>query len=92
MAVIRRGEIVACDSPAAALDGLAGAVWEAAVTREEAAALKGRLDVISTSLFQGRVRVRVLARAGRPGEGFAPAAPTLEDYYFGLVARAGGAN
>jgi ABC-type multidrug transport system ATPase subunit len=92
MAVIRRGEIVASASPRAALAGLAGAVWEAAVSREEVAALKGRLTVLSTSLFEGRVRVRVLSRAGRPAEGFTPAAPTLEDYYFGLVSHAGSVN
>jgi hypothetical protein len=34
------------------------------------------------------VRVRVLARGGRPGEGFAAVAPTLEDYYFGLMSGA----
>ena len=92
MAVIRRGEIVASDSPRAALAGLAGAVWEATVARGEAAALKARLTVLSTSLFEGRVRVRVLSRGARPGDGFEPAPPTLEDYYFGLVSRPGGLN
>ena len=92
LAVIRRGEIVACDTPRAALGRLAGAVWEAAVARERVAALKEQLDVLSTSLFEGRVRVRVLARDGRPGEEFELATPTLEDYFFGLVARTGGLN
>jgi ABC-2 type transport system ATP-binding protein len=92
MAVIRRGEIVAFDTPRAALAGLAGAVWEAAVPREEVAALKGRHGVLSTSLFEGRVRVRVLSRAGRPGAEFGPAAPTLEDYYFSLVSHAENVN
>ena len=92
MAVIRRGEIVAFDTPRSALGRLAGAVWEAAVAREEAAALKRRHKVLSTSLFEGRVRVRVLAREGSPGEGFAPVTPTLEDYYFGLVSHAGDVN
>jgi ABC-type multidrug transport system ATPase subunit len=92
MAVIRRGEIVASTSPRSALARLAGAVWETAVPREEVAALKGRLTVLSTSLSEGRVRVRVLSRAGRPGETFEPAAPTLEDYYFGLVSHAESLN
>ncbi|HEY0172196.1 MAG TPA: ABC transporter ATP-binding protein [Pyrinomonadaceae bacterium] len=92
MAVIRRGEIVASTSPREALARLAGAVWEAAVPRAEVAALKVRLKVLSTSLFEGRVRVRVLSRARRPGEEFEPAAPTLEDYYFGLVSHAGSLN
>ncbi len=92
LAIIRRGEIVACTTPQAALEEMAGAVWEAAVPRERVAALKSSLRVISTSLFEGRVRVRVLSRAGRPAEGFAPAPTTLEDYYFSLVSRPGGAN
>ena len=41
--------------------------------------------MISARASAGRLRVRVLAEGGRPGEAFAPAAPTLEDYYFGLV-------
>ena len=92
LAVIRRGEIVASDTPRAALEGLAGAVWEATLPRERAAALKGRRDLLSTSLFEGRMRVRILARAGRPGEEFEPATPTLEDYYFSLVSHAGSVN
>jgi ABC-type multidrug transport system ATPase subunit len=92
LAVMRRGEIVASDTPRAALERLAGSVWEAAVPREQVAALKGRLKVLSTSLFEGRVRVKVLSRAGRPGEEFAQASPTLEDYYFNLVSHAGSAN
>ena len=87
MAIIRRGEIVSFTTPRAALAQLAGAVWEAAVSREQVAPLKARHSVISTSLFEGSVRVRVVARGGSPGEGFAPAAPTLEDYYFSLVSR-----
>jgi ABC-type multidrug transport system ATPase subunit len=92
LAVMRRGEIVASDTPRAALAGLAGAVWEGAVPRERVASLKGRLDVLSTTLFEGRVRVRVLSRAGRPGEEFEVATPTLEDYYFSLVSHAGSVN
>ena len=92
LAVMRRGEIVASGTPRAALAGLAGAVWEGAVPRERVASLKGRLDVLSTTLFEGRVRVRVLSRAGRPGEGFEAATPTLEDYYFSLVSHAGSVN
>jgi ABC-2 type transport system ATP-binding protein len=92
LAVMRRGEIVASDTPRAALAGLAGTVWEGAVPRERVAALKGRLDVLSTTLFEGRVRVRVLSRGGPPGEEFEAATPTLDDYYFSLVSHAGSVN
>jgi ABC-type multidrug transport system ATPase subunit len=87
MAVIRRGEILAFCTPRAALSRIADAIWEAAVPREKVSALRARFKVISTQMFEGRVRVRVFSRAGRPLEEFGPAAPTLEDYYFSLVSQ-----
>ena len=87
MAVIRRGEIVASATPRDALSSVAGSVWEATVGRERAAELRNGLRVISQQAFEGRVRVRVLSPAARPAEEFAPAQPTLEDYYLDLTAR-----
>jgi ABC-2 type transport system ATP-binding protein len=87
MAVIRRGEIIAFCTPQAALARMANVVWEAAVPREKVAPLKSRLKVISTQIFEGRMRVRVLSESGRPGEEFSPATPTLEDYYLSLVSQ-----
>ncbi|MFL6231081.1 MAG: ABC transporter ATP-binding protein [Pyrinomonadaceae bacterium] len=92
MAIIRRGEIVAASTPQEALAQMAGAVWEITVPRERVADLKSRLTVISTQMFEGRVRVRVYAQGARPGEEFSPATPSLEDYYFGVASRAGVAN
>ena len=86
-AVIRRGRIVAATTPREALSSVAGSVWEATVERERAAVLRKSLRVVSAQAFEGRVRVRVLSPAARPGEEFAPAQPTLEDYYLGLTAR-----
>ena len=91
MAIIRQGEILAASTPQRATDELAGSVWEAAVEPERVAALKSRLQVISSQRFDGRVRVRVISKGARPGEEFAGAPPTLEDYYFNVVGRAGGA-
>jgi ABC-type multidrug transport system ATPase subunit len=87
MAVIRRGEIIASCTPSEAVGKLDGAVWEAEVPRENVAAFKSRLKVVSSQTFDGRTRLRVLAAGGSPGEGFAPATPTLEDYYFSLVSQ-----
>jgi ABC-type multidrug transport system ATPase subunit len=87
MAIIRRGEIIAFCTPQAALAQMVHVVWETAVPREQLAALKARCRVISTQMFAGQVRVRVLAPAGRPGEEFKPATPTLEDYYLSLVSQ-----
>ena len=87
MAVIRQGEILASDTPGEAVRRLDGSVWEAAVARESVAAFKSRFKVISAQTFDGRARLRVLAEGGAPGEEFAPATPTLEDYYFSLVSQ-----
>jgi ABC-2 type transport system ATP-binding protein len=87
MAIIRRGEIIAFCTPQAALAQMAHVVWETAVPRAQLAALKARCRVISTQMFAGQMRVRVLAPAGRPGADFRPATPTLEDYYLSLVSQ-----
>lgn len=92
MAVIRQGEILAACTPQQALAELAGAVWEATVAREQVADLKARVKLISAQLFDGRTRVRVIAKGARPGEEFSVVTPTLEDYYFNLVSQAGRMN
>ena len=85
MAIIREGEILASRTPREAMSQIADHIWEAAVTREAVSALKSRCKIISSQMFEGQVRVRVISNGVRPGEEFRAAAPTLEDYYFSLV-------
>jgi ABC-type multidrug transport system ATPase subunit len=85
MAIIRKGEIIADRAPAEAVRELQGKLWETSVEREKFNELKNRLSVISSQMFEGRVRVRVFAEGGRPDESFTAVAPSLEDYYFNLV-------
>jgi ABC-2 type transport system ATP-binding protein len=92
MAIIRQGEIIASCTPQEALDQISGAVWETAVSREQVPALRSRLRVISSQVFEGRVRLRVYSKDGRPGEEFNPATATLEDYYFSRANQSGGAQ
>jgi len=87
MAVIRQGAILASTTPMQAIDQLKDSVWEATVPREQVAALKSRYQVISSQMFGGQARLRVIAKGVRPSEEFTPAAPVLEDYYFDLVNR-----
>jgi ABC-type multidrug transport system ATPase subunit len=87
MAVIREGEILASTTPPEAVRQLEGSVWEATVPRETVLNFKSRFEVISSQTFDGKARLRVLAKGEPPGPDFVPAAPTLEDYYFGLVSR-----
>ena len=87
MAVIRQGAILASSTPKQAIDQLKESVWEATVPHEQVAALKSRYRVISSQMFGGQARLRVIAKRVRPSEEFTPAIPVLEDYYFDLVSQ-----
>jgi len=73
--------------PAAGDACVGGSIWEATVTREKAQALKPQMKTISSHVFDGQMRLRVISQGERPSEEFTPATPTLEDYYFNLVSR-----
>jgi len=85
MAVIRQGAILASTTPLQAIDQLRDSVWEATVPREQIAALKSRHQVISSQMFGGLARLRVISKGKRPSAEFSPVDPVLEDYYFDLV-------
>jgi ABC-2 type transport system ATP-binding protein len=87
MAIIREGRILASLTPRRAVDQLKASVWEATVPREKVATLKSQLNVISSQMFDGQVRVRAISQAPPPGQGFTRATPVLEDFYFDLVNR-----
>jgi ABC-2 type transport system ATP-binding protein len=87
MAIIRGGEILAQGTPQQAIKELAGAVWEATVSREKATALKSRFKTISTQMFDGQARLRIISRGELPGAEFISLTPTLEDYYLNLVSQ-----
>jgi ABC-2 type transport system ATP-binding protein len=85
MAVIRQGSILTSTTPQQAIDQLKDSVWEATVPREQIANLKAQQQVISSQMFGGQARLRVISKGVRPSEEFTPATPVLEDYYFDLV-------
>ena len=85
MAVIRQGAILSSITPQQAIDQLKNSVWEANVPREQVGAFKSRCQVISSQMFGGMARLRVISKGERPSEEFTPAVPALEDYYFELV-------
>ena len=87
MAVIRHGAILASCTPRQAIDRLKDSVWEASVPRGQVAALTSRYQLISSQMFGGLARLRVISKGERPSEEFTPATPALEDYYFDLVGQ-----
>jgi ABC-2 type transport system ATP-binding protein len=87
MAIIRQGAILASCTPQQAVDQLRESVWEATVPREKVPEIKSRCQVISSQMYDGLARLRVISRQERPSEEFTPATPVLEDYYFHLVSQ-----
>jgi len=90
MAIIRRGEILTFATPRQAVSEMAGSIWQANVSREQLAALESNVNVVSSQMADGLVRVRVISKGERPSEDFSPVTPTLEDYYFSLVSQTNG--
>jgi ABC-2 type transport system ATP-binding protein len=89
MAIIRHGEILTSNTPQGAVGELADSIWEATVPRESVAALKSRFRIISSQMFDGQTRLKVISKGVKPGDEFNAATPTLEDYYFHLVSQTG---
>jgi ABC-2 type transport system ATP-binding protein len=93
MAIVRKGEIIASCTPREAIGQITGAVWEADLPREKLSLLKkSRLKIVSTQMFEGRVRARVYSKGERPSEEFSPATPSLEDYYFSIAGQSESVN
>ena len=87
MAIIQKGSILTSSTPREAVDQLKDSVWEATVPRENLPAFKSSFNVISSRMFDGQARLRVISKGQRPSEEFTPATPILEDYYLDLVNR-----
>jgi ABC-type multidrug transport system ATPase subunit len=87
MAIIRKGTILNCCTPREAVGPLRNSVWEATIPREKLSTLKNHCQLVSSQMFDGQSRVRVIAKTERPGEDFVQVTATLEDYYFDLVNR-----
>jgi ABC-2 type transport system ATP-binding protein len=85
LAVIRKGAILATATPKEAIDQLRDSIWEATLPRERASIIKSDFRTVSSQMFDGMARLRVISKNKRPSEEFAPAIPVLEDYYFDLV-------
>jgi ABC-type multidrug transport system ATPase subunit len=85
MAIIDRGEILLEDEPLAAVAQLRGRIWRRVVERAELPEIERAHAVVSTKLLAGRTVVRAYD-SGRPGDGFEPVEPDLEDVYFCTLA------
>ena len=84
MAIISRGEVLLTGQPHEALASLEGRVWRKQVAKAELEQVQAEHTVLSSRLVAGQPVIHVLADA-KPGAGFEPIAPNLEDVYFGKL-------
>lgn len=87
MAILVDGELRCSGTPRGLLDELSGRIWSKAVTREELAAAREGQAVLGSRWDSGRLVMHVLS-AERPGEGFSPVTPDVQDLYFHTLRQA----
>ncbi|MXX86639.1 MAG: ABC transporter ATP-binding protein [Acidobacteria bacterium] len=85
VAVLSGGQVLADTAPRDARARLEGTIFEGAVAKEGLAEMERRFLVTQAVLIEGRNRVRVHVRDGRPPPGFEPIPPSLEDAYLLLI-------
>jgi ABC-2 type transport system ATP-binding protein len=85
MAIIDRGEILLEAQPVDAMTALQGKIWRQMTDRSGLADIEKNHSVISTKLFAGQTVVHVFSH-DKPGNGFDPVEPDLEDVYFCTMA------
>ena len=81
MAVMSRGRVVLTGHPLDLIGKLEGRIWKKVVGVEELREIERHMVLIAVRRFAGKRLVHVHAD-DRPGEGFEPADPDLEDVYF----------
>jgi len=84
MAVLAEGRIVLEGAPQDLVAQLRGRIWEKTIDRAALGDHVAAHRVISTRLFAGRTIIHV-ASDTPPGEGFVPAAGSLQDVYFSTL-------
>jgi ABC-type multidrug transport system ATPase subunit len=84
MAIIAGGRIVRTGAPHDLIASTRGRVWRKAIEKDDLAACRERLDVISTRLREGRTVVHVVADEA-PEPGFESVEAGLEDVYFATL-------
>ena len=81
MAIIHQGRVLFAGSPADAVKGLEGRIWQKSILKTEMKEYEQRYNVISSKLIAGKPLIHVQADQN-PGEGFQPVSPDLEDVFF----------
>ena len=81
MAIIHQGKVLFAGSPAEAVKGLEGRIWQKSIAKADVKDYEQRYKVISSKLIAGKPLIHVYADHG-PGDGFQPVSADLEDVFF----------
>jgi ABC-2 type transport system ATP-binding protein len=81
MAIIHQGRVLFAGSPADAVTGLDGRIWQKSIAKAEMKEYEQRYKVISNKLIAGKPLIHVHADQN-PGDGFQPVTADLEDVFF----------
>ena len=84
MAIILNGELKLSGKPLELIKRLEGKVWQGLVDKDIAETLEDDERLISSRLYMGKVKVRLLSD-GEPMEGFKINEPEIEDLYFATI-------
>jgi len=81
MAVIHLGKVVYAGRPEEAVADLEGRIWQRSVEKLELDDYRQRHPIVSSKLVAGKPCIHIYSESD-PGDGFAAAAPDLEDVFF----------
>ena len=84
MAIINHGALLYEGSPKAAIETLAGKVWEKIIEKTEMETYHQQYQMISTKLVAGKPVIHIQSEEN-PGNGFTPVEADLEDVFFSYI-------
>ena len=84
MAIILNGELKLAGKPLELIKKLEKKVWQGLVEKDVAENLKGDERLISSRLYMGQVKIRLLSDE-EPESGFTISDPEIEDLYFATI-------
>ena len=84
MAIILNGELKLSGKPLELIKRLEGKVWQGLVEKDIAETLEDDERLISSRLYMGKVKVRLLSD-DEPMSGFKLHEPEIEDRYFATI-------
>lgn len=86
MAILGEGELLAEGVPSELISKLDGKIWSKIIAKDNLDSYKSKFNVLSSRLFSGKLKLRVLADT-QPCNGFAAAKADLEDVYFSTLSK-----